>query len=304
MMMRFFQSKALSLRALTVTSLFLLLSACFANNNTTLGNQGGVVSGGVESRTNDVGDKDAKVGEGETTGDQLSALEVEILSDNPKYTLKKLKKDNLVFIDRPYFFSDTSNYEGFCTLQTAMNDKREEGASFLRFTTSRPVTVYVGYDTRTPLPMWLSDWTDTGDELIMADDNARYWPHLNLRLFKRGFPKGLVELGGNGGAGSMYVILLENKGDSCTLLNDKTLELSWYPNQDKIDGYNVYVEKDAQLTPFLSIDTTELADPKNPSVTFRSWSDLGVTGNKACFSISAYLGNIESDLSISKCINM
>ncbi len=306
--MKLSQENYLLFNRLAIVSAFLLLTACFANNNTPIGSQGGVVSGEVESGTSGENskDKDGKIGgEGEIASEQLGSLEIEILSKNPKYTLKKLKKDNLVFIDRPYFFSDISQYEGYCTLQTAMNDKRAEEMDFLRFTISQPATVYIGYDTRWPLPMWLSDWRDTGDELIMADDNARYWPYLELRLFKKEFPKdATVELGGNGGAGSMYVVLLESAGDSCSLKNDRLLELSWYPNQDKIDGYKIYVEKEAKLTPFLSIELDELADPQNPSTTFRSWSDLGITGNEVCFSISAYLNNVESDLSTLKCINI
>jgi len=88
----------------------------------------------------------------------------------------------------------------------------------------------------------------------MADDNARYWPYLKLRLFKKSFPKGPVELGGNGGAGSMYIVLLENNGDSCTLLNDKNVVLSWYPNEDKVDGYRIYVKSEAELAPVVSVE--------------------------------------------------
>ncbi len=304
------QNKLRSFPRLVALAVLLLLGGCFADNSTPLGTQGGVVSEGLETRVSreesDKG-KETKPGTEENiAGIQSSLLEVKILTENPRYTVKKLDKEELVFIDRPYFFSDVSQYGGLCMLQTAMNDKREEGANFLQFSISQPVTVYVGYDTRWPLPIWLSDWIDTGDELIMADDNARYWPYLPLRLFKKDFPAGVIELGGNGGAGSMYVVLLEDTGGSgdCSLLNDRKLELSWYPNQDKVDGYNIYVEKEARLVPFLSVELNELEDPQNPSLTFLSWSELGITGKRVCFSISAYLENMESDLSTSKCIDI
>ena len=288
---------------LAITGILALLTSCFANNSTSIGTQGGVVSGGVESRNDSGRDKEGNPSsnEGGISSKQGPSLAVEILSDNLRYTLKKLRKDNLVFIDRPYYFSDTARYDGYCTLQTAMNDKRKEGAGFLRFTISRSTTIYVGYDIRRPIPAWLSDWIDTGDDITMADDNARYWPYLKLRLFKKSFPKGPVELGGNGGAGSMYIVLLENNGDSCTLLNDKNVVLSWYPNEDKVDGYRIYVKNEAELAPVVSVDVNEIPDPQNPSMTFRSWSDLGISGDNICFAISAYRDSMESDLSRSEC---
>ncbi len=288
---------------LAMTGILALLTSCFANNSTSIGTQGGVVSGGVESHNDSGRDKEGNPSsnEGGISSKQGPSLAVEILSDNPRYTLKKLRKDNLVFIDRPYYFSDTARYDGYCTLQTAMNDKEKEGAGFLRFTISRSTTVYVGYDIRRPIPAWLSDWVDTGDDVTMADDNARYWPYLKLRLFKKSFPKGPVELGGNGGAGSMYIVLLENNGDSCTLLNDKNVVLSWYPNEDKVDGYRIYVKNEAELAPVVSVDVNEIPDPQNPSMTFRSWSDLGISGDNICFAISAYRDGMESDLSRSEC---
>jgi len=269
-----------------------MLSSCFVNNSSTIGTQGDEEA---DPRANRTGV--------EASSEQLK---VGVLTDGLKYTLKGVRQGGLVFIDRPYYFSDTAPYEGYCTLQTAMDDKMEEGDSFLRFSISRPTTVYVGYDTRSPLPAWLSGWSDTGDELVMADDNARYWPYLSLRLFKKTFPKGTVDLGGNAGAGSMYAVLLDNGNDGCALTNDRMLELSWYSNQDEIDGYTIYLEEDAEWIPLLSVDVDEIADPQNPAITFRSWSDLGVMGegDSACFSVSAFRDNVESELSSSRCINM
>ena len=296
--------KAFAILAVTVVLAF--LTSCFANNSTPIGTQVGVVSedAGEAAPGNGNGrDKEGDVSNDDEGlfPDQGASLAVEILSDNPGYTLKTLKKGNLVFIDRPYYFSDIGGYEGYCTLQTAMSDKGKEGAGFLHFTISRSTTIYVGYDVRRPIPTWLSDWVDTGDEITMADDNARYWPYLKLRLFRKSFPKGTVELGGNGGAGSMYVVLLENEGDSCTLLNDKKVILSWYPNEDEVDGYEIYLKKGAEMVPVLSVDVEEMPDPRNPSATFRSWSDLGISDDNACFAVSAYRDNIESDLSRVEC---
>lgn len=99
----------------------------------------------------------------------------------------------------------------------------------------------------------------------------------------------------------MYIVLLENNGDSCTLLNDKNVVLSWYPNEDKVDGYRIYVKNEAELAPVVSVDVNEIPDPQNPSMTFRSWSDLGISGDNICFAISAYRDGMESDLSRSEC---
>lgn len=287
-----------------MTGTAILLSSCFVNNSSPIGAQGGFLSEGKEPQSQSDGTgggRDQPETEEGLSSDAASLLAVEILSNNPGYTLKRLRKDNLVFVDRPYYFPDTGPYDGYCALQTAMEDKREEGADFLHFTVSRATTVYVGYDTRWPIPAWLSDWVDTGESLVMADDNARYWPYLGLRLFRKTFPEGHVELGGNGGAGSMYIVLLDSGGEGCTLKNDRRVELHWYPNDDEVDGYRIYVKKDAGLVPFRSVGVTELPDPQNPSMTFRSWSDLGLTGENVCFSVSAYRGDTESDLSRLEC---
>ncbi len=261
-----------------------MLTACFVDNSASIGNQG--------SQIYDYNSSAAK------------ALQVEILSNNPKYTLKRVKKGNRVFIDRPYSFSETS-YENYCSLQTAMDDKRKLGNSFLTFTASRAITVYIGYDTRSPLPLWLSDWEDTGEEIIIDDEMGRYWLHLGLRLFKKEFSENAtIELGGNENAGSMYIVLLDDDTGDCILKNDHNLELSWFPNRDKIDGYTIYIDNGTEMIPFTSVDIHDIKDPRNPSMEFRSWSDLGATGDEVCFSISAYLNETESSLSTPKCISI
>lgn len=299
------------LQNLIVLTPVLLLTACFANNSVNIGNQGSIVSVGAEpikedsniNKGNDSNKGDNGNKGNSSNSDNTGAVQIEILSNTSGYTLNSLQAGKDVFIDRAYTYANTPSYNNYCTLQTAMGDKMEHKRDFLRFTTSQDIVVYVGYDIRkSPPPSWLSNWTDTGDYVVIEDENARYWSQLKLHLFSKKFTKGLVELGGNEEAGSMYIVLLNNDTGNCTLNNDKNLELSWYPNEGDVDGYKIYLENDTGVTLLTSLDISDIKDPNNPTIAFRSWSDVGITDNKACFSISAYFNYVESALSTPKCI--
>ncbi len=273
------------LRISIVISSILPLTSCFVNNSTYLGND--------KLQSTHLGNDDK--------------LQIEILLDNPKYILKKFNAGDKAFIDRPYTYSSVLSemYSNYCALQTAMDDKRERNKDFIQFTTSVPVTVYVGYDMRSSQPLWLSDWTDTKDDIILEDKDARYWDSLKLRLFKKSFPEGLVKLGANEGAGSMYIVLINNDTGSCALKNDKKITLSWMLNDEKVDGYNIYTgDSTSDLAKFVSLEVNNIEDLRSPIMTFRSWSDLAITDKYTCFSISAYLNDTESNLSTPKCINL
>jgi len=64
----------------------------------------------------------------------------------------------------------------------------------------------VGHDIRiTSKPAWLTNFTDTGENLVTSDTT--------LHLFAQSFPAGTLILGGNAGSGySMYSVLVQSQG--------------------------------------------------------------------------------------------
>lgn len=124
------------------------------------------------------------------------------------YTWGSLAQGAPVYTDRSYTYTDVpAAYAGLQYLQTSNNDKTIGGSGFLTFSTDRPITVYVGYDSRiSALPGWLGSWTDTGTTITSSTNS--------FRVFQKAFPAGTVSLGGNAGTStdSMYVVLVAPSG--------------------------------------------------------------------------------------------
>ena len=119
-----------------------------------------------------------------------------------------LQNGDTQYIDRSYTWSDVGPYAGEQFIRTANDDKNESGSSFLSFDVNQDVTVYVVYDNRLNLPSWLSDWSDTGDDLVGGG-----FPSEGCVLAKD-FAAGNVTLGGNENGGSMYNVIVEESGGS------------------------------------------------------------------------------------------
>ncbi len=78
------------------------------------------------------------------------------------------------------------------------NNTANASNSYLSFTVDRPVDVYIAYDGGATLrPNWMSSYTDTGLNVGTTDPAGP-----TMRLFKRSFLAGAVNLGGNKAAGS------------------------------------------------------------------------------------------------------
>jgi chitodextrinase len=135
-----------------------------------------------------------------------------------------------VYIDRSYTYTDVpAAYQGLKVLQTANDDKGSTGSAFLSFTVDQPVTVYVAYGSRaSSLPAWLQGWQATGDRLLTTDV-----PH---DLYKKEFAAGVVTLGGNGGAGSMYTVLIATGQSGGGTVELGAATLSWTPPTTNADG--------------------------------------------------------------------
>jgi hypothetical protein len=116
------------------------------------------------------------------------------------YVWADLEVPRPVYIDRSYTYSTIpAKYDGLQYLQTANDDKAGTGSPFITFHVNQDVTVYVAYAGST-LPSWLAGWTDTGDDLVTTDRT--------LHLYSKDFAKGTVSLGNNGGAPSMYTVVV------------------------------------------------------------------------------------------------
>ena len=126
------------------------------------------------------------------------------------------------YIDRDLRFLEVpEELEGATYIAAANDDKFIEGAGHLRFRVDRAVEVYVGFDDRyRSLPGWLaSGFVDTGFDLHVGSGSTR----AVQSLFRRSFPQGVVELGGNlpnrnAGNFSHYTILIEDRAPSLAYL--------------------------------------------------------------------------------------
>lgn len=88
------------------------------------------------------------------------------------YTVTKLKAGTKQFTDRDYSITSVPAYlKGASFVQTAMDDKKQVSDTFLTFFVKKAAIVYIGYDPRaTTIPLWLSNWTKTGDSIGTNDD--------------------------------------------------------------------------------------------------------------------------------------
>jgi chitodextrinase len=121
------------------------------------------------------------------------------------------------YSDRSYTFSSVPlQYQQLAFMRTKNDDKLSSGNSFLTFAIDQDSTVYVAYDSRNTTPSWLSGWASTGESLGIDESSAQT---TQLNLYKKDFPAGTVNIGGNEYGNSMYIIVVEpqsagNGGDT------------------------------------------------------------------------------------------
>jgi hypothetical protein len=152
------------------------------------------------------------------------------VASGKQYEWDLMSQNNTVYIDRNYIFSVIpSKFIDMVYLRTANDDKSASGNPLISFDVNQNVTVYVGY-TGSGLPSWLSGWTSTGDVLGTTDRD--------MKIYSKSFPAGTVVLGDNGGAPSMYTVLV-TKADGPTVENSSNempmpgVQLSVMPNPSK-----------------------------------------------------------------------
>jgi hypothetical protein len=152
-----------------------------------------------------------------------------------------------VYVDRDYTFTDVASLGGSTYIKTANDDKTSTDNPFLTFNVASNVVVYVAHDDRlAPKPVWLSTFSDTGENLV-ADTT--------LSLYAKEFAAGTVTLGGNegnDGSSSMYSVVVTlaptappgqasnpNPTNGVTDVSIYDATLSWTPGS-KAFSHDVY----------------------------------------------------------------
>lgn len=106
-----------------------------------------------------------------------------------------------IYVDRTYTATTVpARVQGAAFIRTANNDKAGTSPTAVRFTIDRPASILVAYVAGVTRPAWLSQWTDTGLTLGTTD--------VPMRLYEQAAAAGVVTLGGNQGAESMYLVIV------------------------------------------------------------------------------------------------
>lgn len=152
-----------------------------------------------------------------TVGPQVASGGVSINNSLPvNYEWDVLGTDKNVYIDRNYTFSVVPDqFQGLDYLRTANDDKYSVADDFITFQVDQPVTVYVAHtQDQLNVPGWLLAWNPTL-EIIETSDR-------DLHVYQKIFNAGIVSLGDNDSAPSMYSVLVGGIANPITLPDPET----------------------------------------------------------------------------------
>ena len=128
------------------------------------------------------------------------------------YVWDKLAVDAPVYIDSKLTLTDIPEpYVGLDYLRTSKSDNRSTSNPFISFAVNESVSVYVAMDSRSRIPSWLQDWSDTGDQLVARTRRSS----VKYELYHKDFPVGDITLGGNEGGrrSNMYFVVVKSMAD-------------------------------------------------------------------------------------------
>ncbi|HPG47210.1 MAG TPA: PKD domain-containing protein [bacterium] len=144
----------------------------------------------------------------------LSVLSQPVVINYPSdYYFKHIEVGDSYYTDRDYQVTSIPiELDRYLWLRTSADDKYSSSNYFISFTLREPMTVYIGYDSRSyQIPNWLSSQFTLTPMRIAVSDVAR-----NLVVWKKDFPAGTHILGGNLAAGggdsrTMYIVIFSTK---------------------------------------------------------------------------------------------
>lgn len=118
-----------------------------------------------------------------------------------RYSVRSLNKYAFVYSDREYVFTQIPDClrESFY-IKTANSDKFTRGNDLLTINISKPMIVYIGYDSRfTTKPEWLHHGFEPvhNMELVMGEPRHKNMAQVTYNLYRKRFEPGNIVLGGN-----------------------------------------------------------------------------------------------------------
>ena len=179
------------------------------------------------------------------------------------------------------FTAVPGKYKGLKFLRTANADRFLSAASAIAFQTNKDVAVLVAYDAQAAAtrPLWLADWTDTGDTLTTSA--AAY------RLYRKGFAGGTIALGGNELGFSTYTVVVDDGtaiGNSGPTISGNapsdigaTREYVFVPSAGDSDGDTLRFTA-TNLPPWATLDTATGAVTGTPTANqLGTYADIVIT---------------------------
>jgi len=163
--------------------------------------------------------------------------------NRPVYQFGTFNLGDISYVDRNYTVEQIPAYlEGTPRVITANDDKMSKGSSFLSFELWGEATIYVAFDRNIQqLPSWLSDWKQTGDQLVDSRENV-------FNLYSKEFKSGRVVLGGNEGTmdDNMYMVYVEPRTDSKAVI--ASLNKTSYDVEHISVGDTCYIDRPHTIT--------------------------------------------------------
>ena len=108
-----------------------------------------------------------------------------------------------MYTDRSYLFGSVpADYLGCSWIRTANDSKGSTDNPIASFDISVDSNVYAAVDNRVSPPSWISDWSDTGDDLFNDNHSDGY------SIYSKTFSAGTVSLGSHNNGDSMYTVIV------------------------------------------------------------------------------------------------
>lgn len=187
-------------------------------------------------------------------------------------------------------------------IQSKNNDKMNAEENFFSITLLRRSNVIILYDHRFEPPEWL-DWTMRDEVVTTSDTNMQYFD-----VYQNNYIEGTYTFGGNEGASSMYVVLVEPYYEPFDPLTEiDYYSLKFYPVAVNSDTLTIWDETEAielsWLPPLRRMNQVKyppLAERIGEPITFTIYNDMVVYDSLAVCEMEVSIpgGDYEITLSV------